>query len=78
MNKKVVLKVSIEMDDPFNLENCTEEELRARCKERIKVHTDYLTDQAIKHFVLKLRHDEIDNNPRKSEKERERLRKMLK
>jgi len=62
----------------FNLDTCTEEQLRARCKERFARDLEYKTERAIKHFILKLPHSEIDNNPRQSQTERMRMRKILK
>lgn len=68
----------LEFSKPFDLDNCTEEELRARCKERFKRDVEYKTERAIKHFILKLPHEEIDVNPEQSKKERYRFRKILK
>lgn len=62
----------------FDLDDCTEEELRVRCKERFTRDVEYKTERAIKHFVLKLPHEEIDINPEQSKKERYRFRKILK
>lgn len=62
----------------FDLDNCTEEELCQRCKERFKRDVEYKTERAIKHFILKLPHEEIDVNPEQSKKERYRMRKLLK
>lgn len=64
--------------EDFNLETCTREELVERCRLRFKRDVEYKTERAIKHFIEKLPHDEIDINPRASEKERERMRKLLK
>ena len=74
--KKQLLDLSL--PKPFDLDNCTEEELRARCKERFTRDVEYKTERAIKHFILKLPHEEIDVNPEQSKKERYRFRKILK
>ena len=63
---------------PFDLDNCTVEELTARCKERFKRDVEYKTERAIKHFILKLPHEQIDVNPQQSKIERYRFRKILK
>lgn len=62
----------------FDLDNCTEAELIERCKERFKRDVEYKTERAIKHFILKLPHEEIDVNVEQSKKERYRFRKILK
>lgn len=62
----------------FDPDHCTEDELRERCIKCFPRDTEYKTERAIKHFILKLPHSEIDTNPRQSEKERERMRKQLK
>lgn len=69
---------SIPTHKAFDLDNCTEEELIARCKERFKRDVEYKTERAIKHFILKLPHEEIDVNVEQSKKERYRFRKILK
>lgn len=61
----------------FDLDHCTEAELIARCKERFKRDVEYKTERAIKHFILKLPHDEIDVSVEQSKKERYRFRKIL-
>lgn len=61
----------------FNLDNCTEEELRERCRQRFKRDVEYKTERAIKHFILKLPHEQIDVNVEQSKKERYRMRKLL-
>lgn len=66
------------LTDNFNLDNCTKEELIERCRIKFKRDVEYKTERAIKHFIEKLPHNEIDINPRASEKERERMRKLLK
>lgn len=63
--------------DTFNLDNCTEEELRERCRQRFKRDVEYKTERAIKHFILKLPHEQIDVNVEQSKKERYRMRKLL-
>lgn len=63
---------------PFDLDNCTEEQLVQRCKERFTRDVEYKTERAIKHFILKLPHEEIDVNPEQSKKERYRFRQILK
>lgn len=79
LKNKLAERVSeLEFSKPFDLDNCTEEELRARCKERFKRDVEYKTERAIKHFILKLPHEEIDVNPEQSKKERYRFRKILK
>ena len=62
----------------FDIDTCTEQELVARCKERITRDLEYKTERAIKHFILKLPHEQIDVNVEQSKKERYRLRKLLK
>ena len=66
------------LTDSFNLETCTKDELIERCRLRFKRDVEYKTERAIKHFIEKLPHSEIDINPRASEKERERMKKILK
>lgn len=61
----------------FDLDNCTEEQLIKRCKERFTRDVEYKTERAIKHFILRLPHEEIDVNPEQSKKERYRMRKIL-
>lgn len=61
----------------FNLDDCTEKELVERCRERFKRDVEYKTERAIKHFILKLPHEDIDVNPEQSKKERYRFRKIL-
>ena len=61
----------------FNLDTCTEEELRERCRQRFKRDVEYKTERAIKHFILKLPHEQIDVNVEQSKKERYRMRKLL-
>ena len=61
----------------FSLDTCTEEELTARCRTRFKRDVEYKTERAIKHFVLKLPHEEIDVSIFQSQKERQRMRKIL-
>lgn len=63
--------------DTFNLDTCTEEELRERCRQRFKRDVEYKTERAIKHFILKLPHEQIDVNVEQSKKERYRMRKLL-
>lgn len=63
--------------DSFDLDNCTEEELRERCRHRFKRDVEYKTERAIKHFILKLPHEQIDVNVEQSKKERYRMRKIL-
>lgn len=63
--------------DTFNLDNCTEEELRERCRQRFKRDVEYKTERAIKHFILRLPHEQIDVNVEQSKKERYRMRKLL-
>lgn len=63
--------------DTFNLDTCTEEELRERCRKRFKRDVEYKTERAIKHFILKLPHEQIDVNVEQSKKERYRMRKLL-
>ena len=63
--------------DSFDLDNCTEEELRERCRQRFKRDVEYKTERAIKHFILKLPHEQIDVNVEQSKKERYRMRKLL-
>lgn len=62
----------------FDLDHCTQEQLVARCKERFTRDVEYKTERAIKHFILKLPHEQIDVNPEQSKKERYRFRKILK
>lgn len=66
-----------EKKDTFDLDNCTEEELVARCKQCFKRDVEYKTERAIKHFILKLPHEQIDVNVEQSKKERYRMRKIL-
>mgnify|MGYP001624085061 CR=1 FL=1 len=63
--------------DTFNLDTCTEEELRERCRQRFKRDVEYKTERAIKHFILRLPHEQIDVNVEQSKKERYRMRKLL-
>lgn len=63
--------------DSFDLDNCTEKELRERCRQRFKRDVEYKTERAIKHFILKLPHEQIDVNVEQSKKERYRMRKLL-
>lgn len=70
-NKNKIAKI-------FNLNNCTEYELIKRCKEKFTRDIEYKTERAIKHFILKLPHCEIDVNPSQSQKERQRMRNILK
>ena len=63
--------------DTFDLDNCTEEELRERCRQRFKRDVEYKTERAIKHFILRLPHEQIDVNVEQSKKERYRMRKLL-
>ena len=76
-NKLAERVAELELPKPFDLDSCTEEELRVRCKERFKRDVEYKTERAIKHFILKLPHEEIDVNPEQSKKERYRFRKIL-
>jgi hypothetical protein len=62
----------------FDLDDCTEQELIERCRQRFSRDIEYKTERAVKHFYLKLPHCDIDCNPRQSQKERERMRKILK
>lgn len=62
---------------PFDLDNCTEEELVERCRQCFTRDVEYKTERAIKHFILKLPHEQIDVNPEQSKKERYRFRKLL-
>lgn len=71
-------RIQYGLTDDFNLDTCTKEELIERCRVRFKRDVEYKTERAIKHFIDKLPHCEIDINPRASEKERERFRKILK
>lgn len=66
-----------EKKDTFDLDNCTEEELVKRCRQRFKRDVEYKTERAIKHFILKLPHEQIDVNVEQSKKERYRMRKIL-
>lgn len=69
-------KITIDECDSFNIDTCTEEELKNQC--RIKGLNAYQTEQAIKHFALRLSHKEI--NPLSiecSKAERNRLKKKL-
>lgn len=61
----------------FDPDHCTEEELIARCREVFTRDVVYKTEKAIQHFILKLPHEQIDINPRTSQKQRERMRKSL-
>ena len=76
------LKKKLEQDSKisksFDLDNCTEAELVERCRQRFKRDVEYKTERAIKHFILKLPHEEIDVNVEQSKKERYRFRKILK
>lgn len=71
------LKELKEKKDYFDLDNCTEEQLIERCKQRFKRDVEYKTERAIKHFILKLPHEQIDVNVEQSKKERYRMRKLL-
>lgn len=70
--------LSLKAPKKFDLDNCTEAELIERCKLCFKHDVEYKTERAIKHFTLKLPHEEIDVNPEQSKKERYRFRKILK
>lgn len=61
----------------FNLDTCTEIELKERCQIVFKRDVEYKTERAIKHFILKLPHEEIDINVRTSQTERQRMKKLL-
>lgn len=63
--------------DTFNLDTCTEEQLIERCRQRFTRDVEYKTERAIKHFILKLPHEQIDVNVEQSKKERYRMRKLL-
>lgn len=71
-------KIQYALTDDFDLDTCTKEQLVERCRVRFKRDVEYKTERAVKHFIEKLPHNEIDINPRASEKERERMRKILK
>lgn len=75
--KSEALKEEKLLIKPFSVETCTEEELIERCKLRFKRDVEYKTERAIKHFILKLPHNEIDINPEQSKKERYRFKKLL-
>lgn len=71
-------RIQYALTDSFDINSCTREELIERCRLRFKRDVEYKTERAIKHFIEKLPHSEIDINPRASEKERERMKKILK
>lgn len=75
-------KLLYEKKESFDINNCTEEQLRIRIAEKYpKLKGDkleYKVFRGLQHFVYKKEHKEIDINPRQSEKERERMKKILK
>lgn len=63
---------------PFDCDDCTKDELIERCQKVFTRDVEYKTERAIKHFILKLPHCDIDNTrPKTSETERNRMRKKL-
>lgn len=78
-----IIKIKTEQrPKAFDIDNCTEEQLRARITEKYpKLKGDkleYKIFRGLQHFVYKKEHKEIDINPRQSEKERERMKNKIK
>lgn len=76
-NKQYKLKIDeLEKPKPFDLDNCTEIELRERCK--LKGYKPKKIERAVVHFIHKTEHKLIDPvRPESSENERYRMRKDL-
>ena len=61
----------------FDVYKCTEQELVKRCHEKIKHDVEYYTERCIRHFIKRERHEDMDNIPSNSRKQRQRLKQLL-